>query len=102
MFAQHFLGGTKRDLSEKAVEFRLYPMQVYIVAKAMVPGHGGARLVGVQFPGVKIKHDRLSFVSIHALNAASEPIRWEEPEVAATTDGQVRAKEPGRANRELD
>jgi hypothetical protein len=69
------------------MELRLNLIQVYIVAKAMVPRHGGVRLVGVQLPGMEIEHDRLSFMPIHTLNAASDQLRWEEPEKTATTDG---------------
>ena len=45
--AQHLSRRRERDLSKETMELRLNLIQVYIVAKAMVPGHGRAWLVGV-------------------------------------------------------
>ncbi len=89
-------------MSQQLPELRRHVLQVDVMAKTMVPRHAGTRLARVEFPGMKIEHDRLALTGIDALDAMLKPQGWQHPKVATAAQRQVRPEEPYRTDRELD
>lgn len=72
------------------------------MAKAMLPGHGRARMVWIEFPGMKIEHDGLSLVAVHVLDTALDPGGGHQSKVAATPYRQIYAQQPYCPYRKLE
>src|SRR3974390_2881165 len=71
------------------------------MAEPVLPRHGGTRLIGVEFPGMEIKHDRTSLQAIDPFDAEPFEPKRQQPEEAPATNGKVQAAEARRPDWEF-
>ena len=55
----------KANMPEEISKLGFLPSDTNRMTEAVVPGHQGARLIGIQFPRVEVKHDGPSLAGIH-------------------------------------
>ena len=63
--SQDVAGRVKANVPEEISKLGFLPSDADRVAEAVVPGHQGVRLLGIQFPRVEIKHDGPSLTDIY-------------------------------------
>lgn len=89
-------------MPEEAGKLRLRPSDAHIMTEAVVPRHGGAGLVIVKFPGVKVEQNRFVFMSVYAMDPPSDERKWQDTKIPTPPNGKVDSQEASCSHREFN
>src|SRR5439155_7749713 len=81
----------------------LHPAKVHVMAKTRLRTDAvDARLIGIQFPRMKIEHRGLAIDGIDTPNRPARDRVGKQPEVAAAARGKILVEHPDRCDRNLE